>query len=562
MSSSRLYELEEKMERLETEIASLKAEHQAIMQELTAIRKHTGETKPPPLSKNKQPSVIPVKEASETKKKTIDWEVWIGQVWLPRIFVFVLLLGILWAFKVASNAGLFSPSVKSLLGFAAGGALLIIGQKQIKQNRRALGLVLHGGAISLWMITTFAIHVLYHFISAPIAFVLNVIWIVFGIFLSNQHLSQILAIFVGIGGYLIPFLLEKQGHHLSLFTSYEVLLYFSLLIFALKKRFTWLYIAAFALLHAAFFLYIVLNAFLFVPNTWTFKVLASAVFLQHLLLLAIFLQKTMAIREQMATMFASFVLSIIWLFAAFAHDQWVIRFTLAVMFFIYASLAFFFHKKDGNRQSLSLSIATFALMILFMHLWHADSAVSFLLLEGSIALFLGGKLASKLQQISGGIVYAFGSLLVLVNQIHHFLSLETLCWSIWLATLYVLIRLFKRLSLDPAWAKVASVSFIAALFLFISQMSVVLTEPFSPYVQQMSLSFSWAAFAAGSVVFGTIRDKKAMRLLGIGLIFLTLLKLVFIDLPIVSLLMRSILFIGLGSIGIIISRLFYRQQKR
>ncbi|MBS2772580.1 MULTISPECIES: DUF2339 domain-containing protein [Anoxybacillaceae] len=76
------------------------------------------------------------------------------------------------------------------------------------------------------------------------------------------------------------------------------------------------------------------------------------------------------------------------------------------------------------------------------------------------------------------------------------------------------------------------------------------------------MSFSWAAFAAGSVVFGTIRDKKAMRLLGIGLIFLTLLKLVFIDLPIVSLLMRSILFIGLGSIGIIISRLFYRQQKR
>ncbi|MBB3905780.1 hypothetical protein [Anoxybacteroides rupiense] len=54
------------------------------------------------------------------------------------------------------------------------------------------------------------------------------------------------------------------------------------------------------------------------------------------------------------------------------------------------------------------------------------------------------------------------------------------------------------------------------------------------------MSFSWAAFAAGSVVFGTIRDKKAMRLLGIGLIFLTLLKLVFIDLPIVSLLMRSI----------------------
>jgi hypothetical protein len=44
-------------------------------------------------------------------------------------------------------------------------------------------------------------------------------------------------------------------------------------------------------------------------------------------------------------------------------------------------------------------------------------------------------------------------------------------------------------------------------------------------------------------------------------LFVTLFKLVLIDLPIVSVLVRAVLFIGVGAAGVAISRLFYVKKK-
>ncbi|WP_027409762.1 DUF2339 domain-containing protein [Anoxybacteroides tepidamans] len=557
MRDEQLNQLEQKMKTLEAEVIFLKKQNQEILDQLSALRQRT--KTPTEVTVNKQKR-RPASAHSKKEKKPVDWEVLIGQVWLPRIFVFVLLLGIVWAFKVASTIGLFGPGIRSLLGFIAGGALIVLAEKQIKQNRRALGLVLYGGSVSIFMLTTFAVHVLYHFIPASIAFILNIIWIALGIFLSNKHRSQVLAIFVGIGGYLIPFLLESQHHNLYLFASYEVLLYFSLLLFSLQKRFVWLYIASAGLLHAAFFAYIVIGSFSAHSNALALKIFAVAILIQHLLLFVAFLKKTLYIREQMSTLFASFVLSIMWVFAAFDHNDGIINLSLTLFLAIYAYIAYLFHQKDSDRQSIALSIATFSLLTLFIHLFDSEYIASFVLLEGAIALFLGIKLKSVLQQISGGFVCIIGSVSVLSDWIHEIVSIETLHWTVELATLGFLMNVFKRFPLKNDLQKIPFASFIAVLFLFVSQISVVLTQSFSSHIQQMALSFTWAVFAVLSVVFGTMRAKRSMRLLGVVLLFLTLLKLIFIDLPIVSLLIRSILFIGLGGIGILMSRMFYRKS--
>ncbi|MDL5039863.1 hypothetical protein [Heyndrickxia coagulans] len=41
----------------------------------------------------------------QAKPEPVDWEYRLGRVWLPRIFIFVLLLGIIFAFTIVAIAG-------------------------------------------------------------------------------------------------------------------------------------------------------------------------------------------------------------------------------------------------------------------------------------------------------------------------------------------------------------------------------------------------------------------------------------------------------------------------
>ncbi|MGI6577527.1 MAG: DUF2339 domain-containing protein [Eubacteriales bacterium] len=76
----------------------------------------------------------------------------------------------------------------------------------------ALGTVLLSGAVSVAILTTFAMHVLYGFVPPFIAFILNLIWIGLGLFLSDRHRSEAIAILTACAGYLVPFLVEGKEH--------------------------------------------------------------------------------------------------------------------------------------------------------------------------------------------------------------------------------------------------------------------------------------------------------------------------------------------------------------
>ena len=61
------------------------------------------------------------------------------------------------------------------------------------------------------------------------------------------------------------------------------------------------------------------------------------------------------------------------------------------------------------------------------------------------------------------------------------------------------------------------------------------------------------------MVYGSMKNVKGARYAGVILLFSTLLKVIFIDLPTVSILVKAVLFIGLGAVGLVISRMFYRK---
>ena len=121
------------------------------------------------------------------------------QTWLPRIFVGIMLLGVIWLFKAGVDAGLLTPAIRIVFGIVLSIGFYYIGDIQIKRKRQALGLVLAGGSITGIVLTTFAAHYLYGFIPASVAFVCNIAWVILGIYIAKKYQSEYLTIFVAVG---------------------------------------------------------------------------------------------------------------------------------------------------------------------------------------------------------------------------------------------------------------------------------------------------------------------------------------------------------------------------
>ncbi|WP_025025507.1 DUF2339 domain-containing protein [Caldalkalibacillus mannanilyticus] len=98
------------------------------------------------------------------------------------------------------------------------------------------------------------------------------------------------------------------------------------------------------------------------------------------------------------------------------------------------------------------------------------------------------------------------------------------------------------------------------MLIFITQLAMYFTEGVAEHIQHLVISFSWALYAIAGVLYGVMRSKKNVRVFGVGLLFFTLLKIIFVDLPNVPLFIRAILFIGLGAIGIFMSRMYYSKK--
>ena len=499
---------------------------------------------------------LPVKQQPTLKQKDpIDWEKQIGQVWLPRVFIFVLLLGVIWAFKAASDYGFINDPIKVLLGYLAGGASLLLGFRQLKQDRNALGQVLIGGSIVLFLIVTFAMHVLFGLVPLSIAFILNVIWVCLGIYLSNKLKSQPLAILTGVGGYLIPFLLESEAPNITNFVLFETFLYLSLLVFAMRKKFNILYHVSFVLLHIT----LLVGALLL--SQGDIKIFALSAIIQHVFLLIALFINQLFIKQQVSILFTSFVITTAWMSAAFTGSQFEMM--VLIVFAVYTGLSVYSWKKGRERLSATLSIASISFVIYLISAFEVENILGLLMIQGLISVYLGLRAQSILKQVVGITIYAYSALAVFTTLFDAILSTEFLNWIILLGSMYGFVLMLPSLS----WIKenekkqVTTIIYtvtMALLLVFITQFVRVLTQSSSLNIQYMSVSFAWALYAFAGIILGSLKNNKPLRVFGLILLFLTLGKLIFIDLNFISIFIRSILFIGLGVIGILGSRIFYK----
>ncbi|KIL37164.1 hypothetical protein SD70_30910 [Gordoniibacillus kamchatkensis] len=125
---------------IQSKINELEDRVNQLQHEISALKRHVNDTSG---SENVKP--IPTAEpvvpqaGHSTVKKEFDWEHLIAKVWLPRIFILVLLIGVLWGFGAAVSAGIITKPVRCLLGHLATAVLYWQGERQIRKEQAGFG---------------------------------------------------------------------------------------------------------------------------------------------------------------------------------------------------------------------------------------------------------------------------------------------------------------------------------------------------------------------------------------------------------------------------------------
>ncbi|CAM3885278.1 DUF2339 domain-containing protein [Lederbergia lenta] len=540
------HNLEERVQHLENRVRYLESKLQMIQPEKVADEKAANFTHDIPVSKTD--SVIEPKE-----NNVIEWDVLIFQKILPRLFIFVFIIGVLWGFKAASDYGYLTATVKILLGFITAIAFVIIGIRQLKQGRTVLGQVLVGGAIPILMLTTFTMHQLYDMTGPEVAFLLNIIWIGLGLFFTYKYKSQSIGIVSAIGGVFVPFLIESTAPNIPVFVFYETLLYVLFIWLALRSRYIILYYLSAILLNIALLLFII---FAGVPENdkW---LAVSPVLVQQIALLTGFIKTSYSLNKQAYTLFSSVLLSSLWLGVVLTDSESSIVFAIIALLY---GVSFYYYQKDTVRAPIFIANALMGILF-FVKMMSNELTIEMLIGSSLIYMYIAHKYKSLFHTLLGILTYFIGAISIIYKFIPAWISWEMLHWLVLIiATSYAIYYLANRRKEDYQTTMNIGVPYVSILLLaFTAMLSILLADNASESMERIIMSILWIIIAIAFMLVGKSLSIIQGKYIGAGILFLTLAKIILIDIYFVSVAVKALLFIILGIVGLLVSRAYYKK---
>lgn len=209
----RIARIEQRLERLEREVADLRA----------AVETASETARPPETSTERDEDGSPIDEpgrrpdgAGQVRRVLADLQ---GIDWLSYVGVGLLLFGLVFLFKYSIERGWLVPGVRVGFGGLMGGVLLAAGLLT-NGNRQRLRQILLGGSVATFYGTLFAAYQLYGLVSYPVAFggMVAVTGVAIGLALRQDHASM--AVLGTIGGLGTPFLLYSGVEAVGGFAVY------------------------------------------------------------------------------------------------------------------------------------------------------------------------------------------------------------------------------------------------------------------------------------------------------------------------------------------------------
>lgn len=243
-------EVEHRIAKLEQEVVNLR-------QEVNALKQHQ-EKEQSPKNIMSKPIILDIPVLQKSKAKTeaaIENEMKATRsleeriMWaLPKVFMVILVLGVLWGLKLVSDYGYLSNEVKIILAYVLSVALAVTAYvlEDKKLGSQAITISLNGGAFIIGILTTAAGAIMYEVLGLYVALMIALLYIGYGISISFFKKNEVLSTFVAFTSLLLPYLLEYMEFSPVIILGFIVVLFGALqfVIIQHQQKIT-LYVATF-----------------------------------------------------------------------------------------------------------------------------------------------------------------------------------------------------------------------------------------------------------------------------------------------------------------------------
>lgn len=202
-----------------------------------------------------QPKVeaeIPTYTSQESNLEKSNLEKFIGENLLNKIGIIITVIGVSIGVKYSIEHELISPVMRIILGYLSGIGLLGFGIK-LEKKYKNYSAVLVSGAIAIMYFITYAAHSFYGLIPQASAFVMMVIFTIFGVVTALRYNRQVIAHIGLVGAYAVPFLLSNDSGNAAVLFSYMTIINIGILVISYKKYWKALYGSSFGLTWLIYF---------------------------------------------------------------------------------------------------------------------------------------------------------------------------------------------------------------------------------------------------------------------------------------------------------------------
>lgn len=203
------------------------AEPEIIVPVQEEVKVEQPEISVPPVLEEKvvEPVAAPQTKPREEKqvKPVLDYEKIIGENWLNKIGIAILVIGIGFFVKYAIDQNWIKEAGRVAIGMLTGGILIGIAH-YLRKSYKSFSSVLIGGGISVFYYTIAIAYHNYHIFSQPVAFAIMVGITIFSTILAVLYDRKELAIIGIIGGFTSPFMISNgTGDYVTFFTYIAIL---------------------------------------------------------------------------------------------------------------------------------------------------------------------------------------------------------------------------------------------------------------------------------------------------------------------------------------------------
>src|SRR5260221_13432126 len=190
---------------------------------------------PPPLPMPQipaRPNMAAPNFTQATQYSSENLEGTIGKLWLNRIGIVAILIGVAYFLKYAFDNGWIGPGGRVAIGLIAGIAVVVWSESFRRKGSAAFSYSLKAVGIGILYLSLWAASQYFHLVPASVAFVAMILVTASTITLALTQDAEILAVYAMIGGLSKPALGSNPQKHEILLFSYRVLLHLTIITIA------------------------------------------------------------------------------------------------------------------------------------------------------------------------------------------------------------------------------------------------------------------------------------------------------------------------------------------